>query len=435
MNTINNCIRVAFVCHFSNAKVREHLPLDSRKVYSFIRKLFRLPVKDTTYGDVAAWDTYMIELLRKQDNIDLYVISAHPGLKKRMCSFVMEGVHYYFMPCDVATMLKHVIHNPALWHKLNPLRPKVRRIINEIKPDIIALIGAENPHIAGTVVGLDGIPLIVKCQTIYNSSIYTSRSNYDKINAYVERKIFEKLQYVSVDTDMHFRMFRELNKTAYNFNWEFGNLLPEVKLQNKEYDFVNFAMAMCDVKGYPDAIEAVAIVKKKYPEVKLNLIGGGLEEYKNMLKEKASSLGLDDNVVFSSFFEKQEDLFQHIQKSRFALLPCKLDYISSTQRQAMHYGLPVVCYKTEGTETLNAEKECVLLAENSNVEDLAAKMLYMLDNKEKAEELRRNAKEYSVRWSDDEKNTKQMVDNFKAVIDNYRNGTPIPEKLLYKIAE
>jgi glycosyltransferase involved in cell wall biosynthesis len=154
-----------------------------------------------------------------------------------------------------------------------------------------------------------------------------------------------------------------------------------------------------------------------------------------MLKEKVSSLGLNDNVVFTSFFERQEDLFQHIQKSRFALLPCKMDYISSTQRQAMHYQIPVVCYKTEGTETLNAEKECVLLAENSNVEDLAAKMLYMLDNKEKAEELRRNAKEYSVRWSDDEKNTKQMVDNFMAVIDNYRNGTPIPEKLLYKIAE
>lgn len=435
MPNSNDRIRVAMVCHFSNAKVREHLPLDSRKLYSFIRKLFHLPTKESGYGDVAAWDTYIIEQLRKRDNIELYVIAAHPGLKKNVCSFELEGVHYYFVSYEVATMLKHIIPDPALWHRLNPIRPRVRHIISGIKPDIIALVGAENPHIAGSVVGIEGIPLIVKCQTIYNSSIYTSRSNYDKKNAYVERKIFEGLRYVSVGTDMHERMFREINKTAYNFVWRLGNLLPEVKPVAKEYDFVNYAMAMCDVKGYPDAIDALAIVKQQYPNVRLNLIGGGYEEYVAGLHKKVESLGLEENVVFTPFFENQEDLFQHIQKSRFALLPCKLDYISSTQRQAMHYNLPVVCYETEGTITLNKEKECVLIAKNCDIDDLASKMLVLLEDRERTEKLRKNAKDYSARWSDDETITNQMVENFFAVIDNYRSGTPIPEHLLYKAAK
>lgn len=34
-----NKLRVCLVCHFSNSKVREHLPLGKRKMYSFIRKL------------------------------------------------------------------------------------------------------------------------------------------------------------------------------------------------------------------------------------------------------------------------------------------------------------------------------------------------------------------------------------------------------------
>ena len=433
MLTNNKRIRVALVCHFSNAKVREHLPLDNRAFYTTLRKIFRLPTKESGYGDVAAWDTYMIEMLRKRDDIDLYVIAAHPGLKKNICSFELEGVHYNFLSYEVATMLKHIIPSPALWHKLNPMRPKVRRLVREIKPDIIALIGAENPHIAGTVIGIKGIPIVVKCQTIYNSSIYTSRSNYDKKNAYVERKIFEGLRYVSVTTEMHERLFRVMNPTAYNFNWNLGNLLPEVVPVEKEFDFVNFAMAMCDVKGYPDAIEALDIVKERYPNVRLNLIGGGYEEYKSELQNKVKSLGLEKNVVFTPFFERQEDLFQHIQKARFALLPCKLDYVSSTQRQAMHYQLPVVCYKTEGTITLNQEKNCVLLVENSDVKDLASKMLLLLDDNKKANELRDNAKEYSTRFCDDEINTNQMVDNFYAIIDNYRNGTPIPEHLLFKV--
>lgn len=64
-----NKLRVCLVCHFSNSKVREHLPLGKRKMYSFIRKLAGLPTKSVGYVDVAGWDTYMIELLRKRNDI------------------------------------------------------------------------------------------------------------------------------------------------------------------------------------------------------------------------------------------------------------------------------------------------------------------------------------------------------------------------------
>lgn len=427
-------IQVAMVCSFSNAKVREHLPLGDRKLYNFARDLLGLPKRiDTGYGDVAGWNTYMIELLRKRDDIDLTVISAHDGLKRHKCSFELEGVRYHFIRPEIATMLKHIIPNPALWHRMNPMRPLVRRIIKQAKPDVIALIGAENPHISGTVLGIKGIPLIVKCQTIYNNPEREKTGFVDRKNAYVEHLIFDDLQYVSVTTEMHERLFRTMNRKAINFKWILGNLLPEVKALKKEYDFVNYAMGMSDKKGFPDAIKALAVVKQQYPDVKLNLIGNVSKEVKDDLIALILSLSLTDNVIFTPFFEKQEDLFQHLQHSRFALLPCKLDYIASTVRQAMHYELPVVCYATEGTVTLNKGKECVLIAENGNAEDLASKMLVLLDNPQKADLLRKNAKEYSVRWSNDAENSQQMADIFKAVIENYRNGTPVPEKLLFVV--
>lgn len=426
-------IKVALVCHFSNSIVREYLPLGKRKVYSFIRKLVGLPTKGVGYGDLAGWDTYMIELLRKRDDVDLYVISAHTGLKHRKCSFELEGIHYYFVRCDGATALKHIIPSPSLWHKMNPMRPIVRRIIKNVQPDLIALIGAENPHISGTVLGIKDIPLIVKCQTIYNNpERKKTTGEFDEKNAYVERLIFKDLQYVAVGSGMLCHLFREFNTMAYNFRWNLGNLLPEVKQVKKEYDFVNFAMAMIPKKGYPDAIQALAIVKKQYPQVRLNLVGGGSKENKEALQSLVKELHLEENVVFTPFFERQENLFQHIQKSRFAVLPCKMDSVSSTIRQAMHYGLPVVCYKTEGTPKINAENDCVLIAENSDVEDLAKQMLKLMENETLAMELRNNAKAYATRWSDDEGNSNQMSRNFHAVVDHYYNGTPIPEELLCK---
>ncbi len=428
----DNKIRVALVCSFSNAKVREHLPLDDRRLYNFVRGLFGLSKRNgKSYGDVAGWDTYMIDLLRKRDDIDLYVISAHSGLKRSNCCFELEGVHYFFIKSELATMLKHVIPSPSLWHRLNPMRPIVRRIIKRTKPDVIALIGAENPHISGTVLGIKGIPLIVKCQTIYNNPDRGKTGIVDEKNAYVERLIFNDLRYVSVTTDMHERLFRTMNRTAINFKWGLGNLLPEVKPLEKEYDFVCFAMGMSDKKGFPDAIKALSIVTKQHKEVKLNLIGNATKEQKDVLIALIKSLNVTENVVFTPFFESQDDLFQHLQRSRFALLPCKLDYISSTVRQAMHYEIPVVCYATEGTITLNKEQECVLIANNSNVDDLASQMLVLLSSPQKADILRKNAKEYSLRWSNDAENSQQMADNFRAVIMNFKYGTPVPQELLY----
>ena len=418
------------VCHFSSAKVRQHLRLDNRKLYRLVRKLLFMPTKDSGYGDLAGWDSYIIEELRKRPDIELHVISAHNGLKKSVCPFELEGVNYYFVRCDRATMLKRLIPSSKLWHKLNPMRPVVRKLVKKIQPDVIALIGAENAYYSGTVLGIKGIPVILKCQTIYNNSDRIKNDIFDKKNAYVERLLFKELQYVAVGKGIHTNLFRQFNQTAYNFKWKLGNLMPEVKPLEKEYDFVNFAMLMLPKKGFPDAIEALAIVKKEYPEVKLNLIGGVSSEDNESLHNMVESLELTDNVVFSPFFPNQEDLFQHLQRSRFALLPCKMDTVSSTIRQAMYYELPVICYETDGTPKLNQDKECVMIARNGSVEDLAAKMLILLRNKEKGDELRINAKEFSKRWNDDDRNAQQMVDNFRAIVEHYRHGTPIPASLL-----
>ena len=65
----NKKMKVAMICHFSNAEVRSHLPLGNRKLYSFLRKLMRMPGKGQGYGDIAPWDTYIIESVKKRYNV------------------------------------------------------------------------------------------------------------------------------------------------------------------------------------------------------------------------------------------------------------------------------------------------------------------------------------------------------------------------------
>ena len=429
-----NKIKVTMVCHFSNPQVRAHLPLDDRKLYSFARKMLCMPTKGKGYGDIAPWDTSAINFFKDRDDIELHVISAHSGLKKRVVSYEEEGVHYNFVKCEVATMLKRVIPNAKLWQKMNPMVKDVHRLVRQINPDLVLLMGLENAYYSGTVLGLKGYPVYGLCQTVYNNP---ERAVYDKVdskNAITEMRITKEHGYFGVYSKKHYDLLKALAPNIYIFKFGFPSkgVLLDPTPREKKYDFVNFAMGMSAKKGFIDAIEATALVKKQYPDVKLNLVGGGSVEQKAALAKMAEELGVKDNVTFTPFFEKQNDMFLHIQQSRFALLPCKMDNVSGTMTQAMQLGLPLVVYKTTGTPSFNGEKECALIAEHSNVEDLAEKMLVLMGNPEKAEVLAKNAREFQEKCAEYNKgNGDRLVANFKAIIDNYRNGTPIPQEQLF----
>lgn len=427
-------IKIAMICHFSTAEVRSHLPLDDRKVYRFMRKLLRLPNKTGNYGDIAPWDKSIIEDFRKRDDVDLYVISAHSGLKKPECQFEMDGVHYWFVRCDFTNMLQRLVPNDALWRKLNTLTPKVRRIIDAIKPDIVNLQGNENAYYSATVLGLKGYPIYSLCQTVYNNPDRAKYGEVSSKNATTEMEIFKKVKYFGVYSKMHYNLLRPLSPNAYIFKFGYpgSRKLLRPTPTEKEFDFVNFAMGISEKKGYYDAVKALAIVKQTYPEVRLNLVGGASEEELAKMKALISDLGLQENVVMTPFFEKRSDMFLHIQKSRFALLPCKMDNVSGTMTQSMQLGLPLIVYRTTGTPGFNKEKECALIAEHSNIGDLASKMLMLMNSPELAETLKTNAREFQEnRARKAMENGDRLIANIKAIIDNHKNGTPIPQDMLF----
>lgn len=430
-------MKIALICAFSNSMVRSHLPLDNRKLYNFVRKCLGMEPMKEGYGDVASWNTNFINNFKVRNDVELIVISAHSGLKKGIVHFEAEGVQYYFVRNDRATLLKRLIKNPSLWHKLNPMRPVVRKIVRSVNPDVVALMGAENAFISGTVLGLEKeYPTILKGQTIYNNPDRGKHGLVDAKNAYVERLIFDALKYVSFDTKMHYALYREFQKDSYNFYWDLATTFcPVSKVKEKKYDFVNFANSMTPAKGFTDVLEAMGIVVQTHPEAKLNLIGRPTEENKKLYDGIIAKHRIEGNVFFTPFFEKQTDMFQHLQKSRFAVLPYKLDYISSTTNQAMYYEMPVVVYRTAGTPTLNEKKECVLIADMENVEQLAEKMLTLLEHPELAEELRKNAKELVDYQNDGKRISDEIMAAFRAIDAHFHHGTPIPEDLIYNPLE
>lgn len=430
-------MKVAMICHFSNAEVREHLLFSKRILFKLVRRLLRLPAKNGGFSDIAPWDSNMINSIKERNDIDLYVISAHGGLKRNQQSFESNGIHYTFVSPEMANFLKVVIPSDKLWRRLNPMNSIIRKRIEAICPDIIVLVGAENCYYSSSVLSIKGYPIYTLCQNVINSPDYAIEKRKNTKNAYTELEIIRHSRYIGVYSKKHYNLLRELGYKGYVFSFNWPIVSKEVFIptpcSEKEYDFVNFAQHMSESKGYHDSIRALAIVKQKYPGVRLCLVDGGYDTVREELKQLVSELNLEANVAFIPFFEKRNDLFQFLQKVRFAVLPCKKDYISGTQLQSMRYGLPLVCYKTAGTPTLNKEHQCVLIADMNNIGQLAEAMLQLMGNPTLASELQHNSISFiEKRHIHSLGNMQRMVDNFHAIIANYNNDEPVPDEQLFE---
>jgi glycosyltransferase involved in cell wall biosynthesis len=131
-------------------------------------------------------------------------------------------------------------------------------------------------------------------------------------------------------------------------------------------------------KGHFELLSALALVKRKYPNVRLAIVGSdypadsGTTE---MLKEHARELGLGENVVFTG------------QRSDVALLLAACDVFSLPSfeepfglvfAEAMAMKRPVVALTNGGTPEVVEHGKCGLLSPPGDIDALAANLLRLL---------------------------------------------------------
>ena len=433
-----NRLKVVWICHFSNKEIRERLPLSKNRSITFFKKI--VGKKQTTYSDFAPWITNLIKEFEKFDNVEIHVISPHHGLVSPMSQFSIRGINYHFFNAEFPfVLLKRIIRF------LTKVKPKlflisrfiVKRIIKQIKPDIVNLIGTENPYYSITSLDIKDIPVFVSAQTVYtNPKRLVYAESADKFRWDLELKIHKKEKYFGCGGRMHRDLVLVNNPEAIIFKMFFPIQTPKFILQqDKRYDFVFFAAGVAKKKGIEDAIDALAIVKKKYPGITLDIVGRTNDDYKNILLEKIKINKLNKNIVFHDYFSVHSDMHQHITSAKCALLPIKLDVISSAVIEAVFLDLPVITYKTTGTPYLNSEKQSVLISEIDDINALAENMLKLLTNSDLALDLRTNAKEFVTKKFNNTTSAKRLLADYYAVIEHYHDGTPIPKELLFDVDE
>lgn len=383
--------------------------------------------------DFAQWNTNAINQYNNLSpkEVELYVIATHPNLRSKVQSFSLDGVHYVFFN-DSSTTLWHYFKCRILRlnDKFTLQNKRIAQTIKQISPDIVHLMGAENPQYALSTLSIPrSIPVLAQLQTLLSDPKITE--SYPKYmgRAALEKEVLQRADYIGTATKVFpalIRLHVKSNPIILNTTLALGERvnLEEAK---KTYDFVYFASSIS--KAADLAIEAFALANKKDRTLTLDIIGGCSEPFTSTLKERIKSLGIQENVFFEGQLNTHEDVMRQIRKSKYALLPLKTDLISGTIREAMCNGLPVLTTKTDGTPVLNSVRESVLISEIGDDEALAENMLKLVADPLFATKIKENAAITVLELFSDEKTVTHWIKAYNSCLAHFQKGVAIPSDL------
>lgn len=408
-------MKIVFLCHFSNPEVRSRLSLKSWALRNWICKLMKHPL--WSHSDFAVWvDDFITEFKKHTDEHEFHIVAPHTGMRKRYQSYVMDGIHYHFYK-EGSNLLSEYIDAKFHLSERNDYRKAGKRtanIISDINPDVVCLCGAENPSYGAGIFHIKGIPVFLIPQTFLNDGKRMAMKVATPYRAVFEKKVFSKVDVISTCQADMISFVKDLNPKVQICNIGFPTHKPTYDHNiKKEYDFVFFAKTIAVFKGIEDAIKALAIVKETHPNVSLAIIGGCNQDYQIKLNELILSKGLKSNVCFLGHFPTMDEVYRNVQYARIAVLPGITAALNSTVREALALRLPTITYMTVDTESINEKAPTIHTSEMQNIDELSAKMIDLLDNKELYELYSQNAAIYAKSYFDNAPIVDKLLDILK----------------------
>lgn len=166
---------------------------------------------------------------------------------------------------------------------------------------------------------------------------------------------------------------------------------------NKENNNITFVGAICEKKGIRQLIMAMEIITKKYPEIKLNIYGREWffkdgTSYTNMLQSKYKEI-IDKYVNFHGVVP-YEKLPEKYAQANVCVFPSHMETQGLVAQEAMAMEKPVVFTQLgPGKETIK-DYETGLMCNPYDINDIAEKIIWYLDNEDKHSTIGSNARKF-----------------------------------------
>lgn len=151
-----------------------------------------------------------------------------------------------------------------------------------------------------------------------------------------------------------------------------------------------------NVKGFDKLIKAFAIIADKCPQWRVDIFGKGSKE--SCLQSLIAQYRLENRIAI---LPPTKDIYIEYQKSDFYVLSSQHEGFGMVLIEAMSCGTPCLAYNCDyGPREIIDDGITGLLVEDGNIEQLAQKMLWMIEHSEErirmGERARETIKKYDI---------------------------------------
>jgi glycosyltransferase involved in cell wall biosynthesis len=400
----------------------------------------KIGVPTSTSG---GWLLDLASAIGKKENVELGVMTYYSGDK--FIDMELEGVRYFLFPGGG----KRLLYENA------KTGDDCKKVVSLFKPDLIHIHGTEyapgyemlkvHPEIP-TVLTIQGIIHRIakeyyggfslweilkmsRLKDILKGKIPLTYKMLYKKNAKREIEVLKKVKYVTGRTDWDKSTMLAINpdlkyfRCNYNLRDAFYSA-EKWSLNTMTRHTVMTGAGHNSLKGLHIVIKALAIVKKKYPDVKLYIPGGGKAEngrlvnassYTKYIEKMISDFGLDENVVYLGNIGP-EKVAEYLKNSNVCVVPSAIEGASATLCEAMMIGTPSISAYRGGMTDLLTDKVNGFTYDFPEYPQLALRIMEIFENDEMAVDFSNRTINLANSRHNREKNPDDMVSVYEEVL-------------------
>ena len=330
------------------------------------------------------------------------------------------------------------------------LEKRLSEIIHDFKPEVLHIFGTEYGHSLAaskvfanpqrTLVGIQGV--ISECakeymadlpERVQNTVSFRDWLKKDSMKQQQEkflirgerekevlklcgnvtgRTAFDKEAVMRMNPRAkYFFMNETMREEFYEGKWNYGTCRKHS---------IFFSQADYPLKGFHYLLQALEIIKEKYPDVTVTVAGNSLVSYKTLkdkikisaygkyLRKLVENLNMEDKIAFMGKLSAEEMKQQYLKCNTF-VSASSLENSPNSVGEAMLLGTPVVASYTGGIPSmLEHEKEGILF-EKGNVKALAEAVMRTWESYSTVMTITRNARVRARKTHDGDENYRTLL--------------------------
>lgn len=330
------------------------------------------------YGGVQVHIASLVNQLSHIDNIDIHVITLgdkNVTLKKDALSI-------------------HVVKRPVPLPKIFTIPIDVyllSRAVGKLNPDIVHVHGTYYPYSLFAASIAEKYPTLLTIHGLMQTEVHLTSFPYNLFKwmfCYLEKLALQRVKYVLVCSIAMKDVLSGMTNAKIYVNPNGIDLdglqsIPAMAITHSSPSIL-FVGVLEKIKGVDVLLKALPLIKQTIPDIQLYILGKGSQETE--LKKMVRNLRLEDNVKFMGYvsgtkkfsFYKSVDLF---------VLPSVYETFGIVLLEAMACGKAIVASRVGGIPAIVDDGMTGLLFESGNENDLAKKVICLLQDTEQREKL------------------------------------------------